>query len=179
MENILKVKFSNGNIRYIIKIGINSIVMIPSIYRLYSSNECSAICAGYSMAKHVFKFNGEEPEIEEINVYEAFRESIRISPIIRITNEFSETAKRTGFKPWHHVIILGNTAYGIIWDTRELDVIANIQDINFSDCTIVKTDNGKSITYNPERFTQLQLLDFIAKTKANISDEDFSKIKWE
>jgi hypothetical protein len=146
MENIIKITTENGDILFLTKVNNRSIKVMPAISRLFSSNECSAICAGEAMAKHIYETNGERITIEEINMHEAFNYSMKRNPVFKVIDN-SETAIRTGIKPWHHCFAIGDKVFCIVWDTRMIDQVIPIEQITWSDCTILKTDNGQEFTH--------------------------------
>lgn len=178
METILKINYSNGESTYVTKVQNKSFSQTVALRTFFTANECSAITSGYSMVKHILDSTGQEATIEEIDQHLAFIESMRKNPLVRVIDENSETSKRTGLKPWHHVNIYGNKAYGVIWDTREIDVVAKIDDIDFSELEIVKTDSGADPWYNDERFSNLALSEFAVGVPAEITDEQFEQIRW-
>ena len=107
METILKLSFDDSSHKYLIKVSNKEIQVVPSIQRIYNSNECSAICAGKAMVEHIYNSKRINVNIQEVDIHEAFIESMRRNPVFRVLNQESDTAKRLNIKPWHHCFSYG------------------------------------------------------------------------
>lgn len=179
MESILKITFVDGTVKFVTSVSNKRVGISLNIGKVFNSKECSAITAGKGMVDHILASRGLTGyKIEEVNVFQAFRQSMERNPVFRIVNENGHTAQHTGIKPWHHCLAYGDKIYCVVWDTRQLELILDKDEIDYSEAFIVRDDSCQPLRYDKDKFTHVQLADLELHFKSNISREQFNQIIW-
>ena len=102
----------------------------------------------------------------------------RNNPVVRV-NEDTPTAKLFGIKPWHHVHFRGDKALLVVWDTRHVDDVIDINlfaNSDFQNMQMVYDDNHKGFRVAKQSELSAKVKQ-VAKESAIISDEQFNLIQ--
>lgn len=151
---VLVIKEDGKLNEYVTKVVRNGYTSTIALNAFKKKSECNVILAGKSNVEHVLKHSGRPNAIVEVMPQHiAFQESMKVSPICRCFEE-SDTAKKTGIKPWHHCKFIGDKVYCWVWDTRTLELIIDVATISPADFIYVYTDNQLPLNYDEAKFSE-------------------------
>ena len=186
---IAVIERGEGNNEYLEAFNDSCIDIYP-ILTYTTVEQCIAIEKYFEYIKALLNISdvrtGNTSTISFVPIQEAYNESMRVNPVIRIRTSNSVN-RSLGFTSEHTIVCIGEYAYGLLprkdgfvmgehGFEMEIDNIAKISEIDFSDMefTQFKCD---TLCFDDKKFDSSILDDFYTFEASRISEADFLKIK--